>query len=144
MNISKAPATISAICGLFLLPTIASADLGSCQFRIHSAATGRDILVCQSANNVSDCGTWPHTPASNANQSYAEGKAEGDLQFSNTECDVDHAVGACLLPNNTKIFFYEGAPQSLAIGCGRMQGEWKDVVNNPEAERLLNPESAPN
>jgi len=109
---------------LGLVPS-AQASLGSCEYRLYSQWLKRSLLVCQTADDVDKCGSWPRPNPNVKLMAYAEGKTENELTFQKGGCDAERTVALCVLPSGSAIYFYEGNPKDLAAGCGRMRGEFK-------------------
>lgn len=109
---------------IFGTPVTAHGALGSCEYRLYSEWLGRSLLVCQTADEVDQCGIWPRLNPDAPLRGHAVGKSSGMIEFRSSECDPEKAVAVCLLPTST-VYFYEGDPKELASGCTRMNGEFK-------------------
>lgn|GEM_PF-2814792 len=107
--------------GFFSFP--AFGDTGHCNYSLYSKALGYPLKVCQTANKAEQCGRllrrhYDHSRA------HAVRKKGRKIQLLKGDCSSEAVVGVCTLPH-TRIFFYEGEAETLAVGCDRMKGRWE-------------------
>jgi hypothetical protein len=92
----------------------------SCDFKFFSRKMGRTYQVCQTTENLDDCGKWSRGKNDNS-WTYPVGKDQGGIHMRGGSCSVAGMIGSCRVPTGT-IFFYEGTPKEIAKGCGWMGG----------------------
>lgn len=118
-------------------PAPAHAERGSCEFRVYSAFGGRSVLACQAADDASKCALFPGGNQKQDARGQAESTASSKLRHRAEPCDVTRAVGACMLPSQGTVYFYEGTSKGLAVGCGHMHGEWIDLLTDFKARSAM-------
>lgn len=133
--------TLALSCFMLGLAPAASAEPGSCEYRMFSKQMGRSFLVCQTAESAEQCGTWPRPSDQPLTAGFAVGKAERKIDFSTKGCDASRVVASCQLASGSEIHFYEGNVEQLASGCRHMYGRFvaanAEKTVEAEAERVL-------
>ena len=84
---------------------------GHCNYTQENMFAG-PFKVCQMPTDAAYCDEIGNTD-DNADAAQADGA-----------CGNEDAVGYCDIEGGVKLYYYEGDPGGLEIGCGFMNGEW--------------------
>jgi len=106
--------------GIFSVP--AFADTGHCNYGLYSKALGYSLQVCQTARKVEQCGRLLQRDYDHS-RAHAVRRKGHKIEWLKGDCSTEAVVGVCTLPHS-RIFFYEGEAETLAVGCDRMKGRW--------------------
>jgi len=96
---------------------------GHCNYGLYSKALGYSLKVCQTAKKVDQCGRLLQRDYDHS-RAHAVRKKGHKIKLLQGDCSTEAVVGICTLPH-TRIFFYEGEAEALAVGCDRMKGRWE-------------------
>ena len=84
---------------------------GHCNYTQENMFAG-PFKVCQMPTDAASCEELGNTD-DNADAAQGDGA-----------CGNENAVGYCDIEGGVKLYYYEGDPGGLEIGCGFMNGEW--------------------
>ncbi len=118
---SSAGSMVLLAAGIFSVPVFG--ETGHCNYRLYSKALGYSLKVCQTVRKAEQCGRLLQRDYDHS-RAHAVRRKGHKIKWLKGACSTEAVVGVCTL-SQSRIFFYEGEAETLAVGCDRMKGRWE-------------------